>query len=156
MRIEETKAENTGTPLRIDVLTRINFRADGHLARAVTWLYVIAQAYSSNLLVADHQAIFVGDVVTGEIGGNYSGSGRAHLSAWKPSDLDAWRSLAPRALLGEQYGDFEERDAEWSLALGGAAFAGDSPGGNRILAVRMFPPGRRPPHHYPRTPRADQ
>ena len=52
-RIDETRADNTVTPFRIEVLRRFVFRADSHSINTVSSIYVRIQAYSSNLMVTD-------------------------------------------------------------------------------------------------------
>ena len=70
-----------------------------------------------------------------------------------PSDLGTWRNLSQNTLFGYHFGDFEEWAADWSLKLGGAAFADDAPSENRIAAARTRPP-QEAPHIYLRERRA--
>ena len=119
VRIEETKAGNTETPLRVDIMARINFRADGHSVKTASSIYVLIQAYRSNLIVTEPAALLMGDIVAGVVSANYSGPGISHLAAWKHSDLSSWQNLAPNALFGDHFGDFEERAADWPLIIGG-------------------------------------
>ena len=153
VRIEETNAENTTTPFRIDVMTRINFRADGHSAKTVIALYAPIQAYSANIAITDSVSITLGDAATGIVAANYSGSGRAQLTAWAKSDVPTWSGLSPNALFAEHAFDLEGWTAEWCLVLGGANFAEHAPGKNRIYSVRAVPPCGDP-HVYLRGRRA--
>ena len=140
VRIEEAHAENAKAPFRIDFMTRINAKADGHSANTAGSIYDLIQAYISNLITNGPVAIEIGDIVKGVISANYAGEGRAQMAAWKPGGLFAWRNLVPITLFGEHLGDFEEWASDWSLTLGGDNFAEQATGGNRTNSARAAPP----------------
>ena len=144
VRIETTTADNTTTPFRIDVMTRICFTARGHAKKTVSTIYVLIQAYSSNIMITDPVSVSIGDIVTGLVSANYNGAGRAQLTAWRHSDFSTWHGISPNTCFTEHLVDLEEWTADWSLILGGANFAEHAPLSNRIFSARMIPPADDP------------
>ena len=145
VRIEETKADNTKTPFRLDIACKIPFRADGHGSAVVSTLFALVRGYSSNAAITDPCAIMLGGAITGVVSANYSGSGRAQLDGWRLASPDEWKTFSPETLITNfDFGHFDEWTCDWSLTLGGSAFATHSPGENRINTIRIRPPSEDP------------
>ena len=155
--IDECTGENTDTAYLFEVITRIPYLPDGRTGRSPdqpSWLYVAGKsdsfignrisltvkvlAYSSNALIMERTGIALGSFVTGILAANYSGRGRAQLDAWQlVANLDLWRNSAPDTAPGSSCYDWTEWAVEWTPTLGGAAYAVDEPGENRINGVRI-------------------
>ena len=145
--IEECSAdltENTDTAYRFEVITRICYLPDGQTVREpdrVSWIYVRVLAYSSNALICGKQGVALGSFVTGITTANYNGKGRATLDAWQViTDLGEWRRVSLETMTDVASYDWAEWVVEWTCTLGGAAFAVDEPGENRINGVRIAAP----------------
>ena len=97
---DDTTAENTGTPYRIEVVVKIPFRANVHAdldrlnpdAKSFIWARV--RAFTSNALVARGTVIRLGTFVSGIGVACYNGSNRAHLDVWTVTDCLEWRYTA--------------------------------------------------------------
>ena len=97
---DDTTAENTGTPYRIEVIAKIPFRANAHSdidrlcpdSKSFVWARV--RAFTSNALVERGTVIRLGTFVSGIGVASYNGSNRAHLDVWTPTDTVEWRFTA--------------------------------------------------------------
>ena len=146
VRIEETKADNTTTPFRLDIACKFSFCADGHKGQRngtdiVSSFFGLVRAYSSNAAIASACPILLGDAITGIVTANYGGSGRACLDGWKLASMTDWQIFAPDTVItSEDFGHFDDWTCDWSLVLGGSSFAVHEPGENRINTCRICPP----------------
>ena len=142
--IEETKrSENTDTGFRFEVIGRMIFTASGHPVEPASlgWIWVKVLAYSTNALINSRTTIALGIFVSGVLVASYSGSGRASLDSWQVvTDFDEWRMVSPGTFPDNGSYDWTEWVVEWTLTLGGAPYAEDAPGENRIAGVRINPP----------------
>ena len=146
VRIEETDALNTETPFRLEVACKFGFRVAGHGPRIFSTVFALVRAYSSNAAITTACPVMLGDPIVGILSANYGGSGRAQLDGWKIADLNEWRGLAPDTMISAaDFGHFNnEWTVDWSLVLGGFAFATHSPVENRINVARLCPPPEDP------------
>ena len=98
-------------------------------------------AYSSYALISERTGIALGSFVSGIVTANYNGKGRSHLDALHlVTDFNEWRAVSPITFPDCFSYDWAEWVVDWACTLGGAAYAVDEPGGNRVNGVRMSPP----------------
>ena len=97
---DDTTAENTGAPYRIEVVAKIPFQADAHAdldrlnpdAKSFVWGRV--RAFTPNALAEWGTVVRLGACVSGIGAASYNGPNRAHLDVWTVTDCLDWRYTA--------------------------------------------------------------
>lgn len=156
--IDETKAENTDTGYRFEIVCRFPYRIRdfGNTDAEQSWIFARVRAYSSNCLLCDSAALTLGCIVTGVVTANYGGNGRAVLDAWSiVSDFSEWKEFSPDTILRPSDINFNEALVDWLPTVGGLPYAVHAPDENRILGIRMKPP-HEDPHIFLRMRRAEK
>ena len=130
----------------MEIVFKFPFVRRGHskAANGLSYVFARVRTYASNALLANPTAVMLGDIVCGVTAANYGGKGLANLGVWKLSDVHEWQRMAPETFIAPHEYDFTDWVVEWLPCLGGRGFAVDAPDENRILGVRLLPPGADP------------
>ena len=135
--IETASSENTTTPFKMTIITRIAFLEEGEID--LSWHVCEIFAWTSNLMSVGPAVISLGDPVCGLIAASYGGYMAAVLETWKKVAMDDWARTCPYPPPNDLDSiDFNRWAVDALPELGGDGYYYEGPA--RLTSVRSAAP----------------
>ena len=117
--LEESSSENTQTPCRAVIATRITWQT---AQWDTNWIWCKISAFLSNLAITQRATLFPGQTVRGIIGATYGTHLTAQLEAWQPCDWWDWDKMADHPAPDWEDLDLNPLTRRFLPVLGGSAW----------------------------------
>lgn len=142
--LTESKSENTQTPCRATIATRITWQSGQPYE--TNWIWVKISAFTSNLAIDRCTTLMPGLTIVGIIGATYGTHLTAQMESWRPCDWWDWDKMSDHPAPDHEDIDLNPLTRKYLPVLGGSAWA-DETWSTSYCSFRALPPALDP-HDY--------